>query len=266
MKNLPLKIKNAFLRNNYIEAIPILSKNKKIIRAVFNRRNKSTNYENIFLIIAGGKGTRMGKLTKRIPKPLLKYKNRPILDYILKNSTKYKFKKIFISTKYLNSKFDKIIDRFSKKNFYIEKIVEKNFLGTAGPISLIKEEKFKNVVVSNADIICNLDYFDLINHHELENNDITTCTKEANFQIPFGLVNNNYIKGTKIFVDEKPTILIRFNIGIYVFKKTVLKKIKFKEKIDMPSLINKLAKSNFKIGQYHVFENLNHYTSSADLK
>ena len=35
------------------------------------------------IILAAGRGTRMGELTKETPKPMLKIKNKPILEYKL---------------------------------------------------------------------------------------------------------------------------------------------------------------------------------------
>ena len=36
-------------------------------------------------ILVGGKGKRLGTLTKKTPKPLLKFNGKPFLDYILHN-------------------------------------------------------------------------------------------------------------------------------------------------------------------------------------
>ena len=36
------------------------------------------------VILCGGKGTRLGSITKKIPKSLVKIQNKPIIWYILK--------------------------------------------------------------------------------------------------------------------------------------------------------------------------------------
>ena len=43
-------------------------------------------------ILVGGKGTRLGKITKNIPKPLIKLDKKPFLDYLLAKISKYNFK------------------------------------------------------------------------------------------------------------------------------------------------------------------------------
>ena len=63
------------------------------------------------LILVGGKGSRLGKITKKIPKPLLKINKKPFLDYIIKFLLKFKIKKIILLTKFKYQKFNKIYDR-----------------------------------------------------------------------------------------------------------------------------------------------------------
>ena len=36
-------------------------------------------------ILAGGLGKRLGKITKKTPKPLIDVNNRPFINYIIKN-------------------------------------------------------------------------------------------------------------------------------------------------------------------------------------
>ena len=70
----------------------------------------------IALIMAGGFGKRLGKKTKNIPKPLIKVGNKALLDIILKKVGKSKFKKIFISTHYLNEKISNHLKKSIKNN------------------------------------------------------------------------------------------------------------------------------------------------------
>ena len=51
--------------------------------------------KNIFIFV-GGRGTRLGKLTQRTPKPLLLFNRRPFLDYLLKGISALKPKKIYL--------------------------------------------------------------------------------------------------------------------------------------------------------------------------
>ena len=44
---------------------------------------------NDIVILVGGKGSRLGKLTKKNPKPLIKIKNKRFLDIILSKLIKF---------------------------------------------------------------------------------------------------------------------------------------------------------------------------------
>ena len=52
------------------------------------------------VILAGGYGSRLGKITKKIPKPLLKINKKPFLFYLIKNLYRQGIKKFFVLTYY----------------------------------------------------------------------------------------------------------------------------------------------------------------------
>ena len=41
------------------------------------------------VILCGGLGTRLGRITKRIPKPLVVVNNHTVLEHIIKNLSRY---------------------------------------------------------------------------------------------------------------------------------------------------------------------------------
>ena len=65
---------------------------------------KSINKSKIAVILCGGKGLRMGGLTKRKPKPLLIVHGKPIIWYSLSILLKYKFNKIIFPLGYRENK------------------------------------------------------------------------------------------------------------------------------------------------------------------
>jgi glucose-1-phosphate cytidylyltransferase len=76
------------------------------------------------VILCGGKGTRLGKLTKKIPKPMLKISKHPILYYIISNYVKYGVEKFILLTGYkneiINKYFKSLKGKTIKKNKNIE--------------------------------------------------------------------------------------------------------------------------------------------------
>ena len=61
------------------------------------------------VILAAGKGTRLGKITKNFPKAMIKIKGKPILQIIIENLKKYKIREIILVVNYNK---EKIIDYF----------------------------------------------------------------------------------------------------------------------------------------------------------
>ena len=67
------------------------------------------------LILAAGLGTRMGDLTKDLPKPLLPVKGKPLIDYALNLIEPLQTKNIFVNTHY---HADLIQSHIKNKNDY----------------------------------------------------------------------------------------------------------------------------------------------------
>ena len=104
----------------------------------------------IVVIIGGGQGTRIKKVFKN-PKFLVKIKKKSLLERQLSLLTKLsKIRKIFLS---VNEKYK---DKIKIKKIYKRKvsiISERKPLGTAGCLSLIKKEKFNDVLIIFADLL-----------------------------------------------------------------------------------------------------------------
>ena len=243
-KNTSTKKINFFLKKK--KYLPILDKKKLIGLYIDSTRNISRLTCDI-IILAGGKGTRMGNLTKNTPKPLLKINKIPIIEQQILNFINQNFKSFFLL---LNYKSNKIIEYFNKKNLAanIFHITERKFLGTAGPLSLIKKNNISdNFIVINGDIVTKIDFKDLLKFHIDNKNQVTICLKKYSHQVPFGVYNK--IKKSNI-IDEKPIQNYFVNSGIYVFKKDVLNYIKKNEKLEMNDFINSLFKKKIKVETY----------------
>ena len=243
-KVVSIKKINFFLKKK--KYLPILDK-KKLIGLYIDRKKKISRLTCDIVILAGGKGTRMGTLTRNTPKPLLQINQVPIIEQQILNFIHQGFMSFFLL---LNYKSNKIIEYFNKKNFVanIYNITEKKFLGTAGPLSLIKKNNISdNFIVINGDIVTKIDFKDLLKFHTDNNSQATICLKKYSHQVPFGVYNK--IKKSP-FIDEKPIQNYFVNSGIYVFKKEVLKYIKKNKKLEMNDLINSLFKKKIRVETY----------------
>tara|TARA_Y100000590_G_scaffold70147_1_gene76520 strand:+ start:103 stop:777 length:675 start_codon:yes stop_codon:yes gene_type:complete len=106
------------------------------------------------MILAAGLGKRMGKYTKKIPKPLIKIKNVTLIEKTIKKLENNSFKKIVINIFYLKKKIKKELNnKFKTKILYSD---EKILLNTGGGIkNAIKIIDSKEFFVINSDIVWN---------------------------------------------------------------------------------------------------------------
>ena len=69
------------------------------------------------VILVGGKGKRLGDITLKTPKPLIKIGNNKFLDLLIINLLKYNFQKIYLMCSYQKEKFFKF---YYKKKLIIQ--------------------------------------------------------------------------------------------------------------------------------------------------
>ena len=67
------------------------------------------------IILAGGFGKRLGKITKKVPKPLLKIGKKPFIFYLLDSLEKHGFKYAIICVHYLKKQFKDIFSSLDLK-------------------------------------------------------------------------------------------------------------------------------------------------------
>ena len=97
------------------------------------------------LILAAGYGMRMDNLTKDIPKPLLKIKNKTLISYAIDLIKNMSFDKIYINTHYKHN----MLERFVSENYPdISISYEETILGTGGGIKNIQRN---DTVILNTD-------------------------------------------------------------------------------------------------------------------
>ncbi len=118
----------------------------------------------IGIILASGRGSRMKNLTFSKPKTLLKYKNKIILENIIKNFKVNKIKKIYVTTGYKKNLFN---------DFDIKKIFNKNWNKTSIFESLYCARnilKKNTCIISYSDILYKADAIKLLKNNK---NDIS---------------------------------------------------------------------------------------------
>lgn len=238
-KNLKKKQIKELMLQNSINQIPIIDKSKKIIDLVtFKNLYETPKIKNtIFVLMAGGFGKRLLPFTKNIPKAMIKVGSKTLMEHILNYSKNYSFDEYFLSVFHLKKKIINFFQKKENRHHKISFIKEDRPLGTIGSLFYFKnKKKFENIVVSNCDIITNIDYYELVKYHNELKSDITMVVKFNSQISKYGVVNTK--KNIITSIKEKPERFELINLGIYVLNKKVLKYIK-KEKMDVTELIEK---------------------------
>ncbi len=229
-----------------IKHIPITDNSGKVIGfETFSNLVDKKIRKNRVVLMAGGLGTRLRPLTENIPKPMLKVGNRPILETILENFAKYSFTNFTISLNYLGNIIKEHFLDGRKFGVNINYIEEDKRLGTAGALSLLKDElraSDEPFFVMNGDLLTNINFEHLLDFHNSYNATATMVVREYDFQVPFGVVNID--DGRIKSIVEKPTHKFFVSAGIYLLSKDVLDFIPDNEFFDMPTLFEKLIEAN----------------------
>ena len=173
--------------------------------------------KNKMIIVCGGRGKRMGKITTSIPKPLIKIGNVPIIEHKLRY---YKSQGLSNFIFCLGYKSDQLMNFLKKKNFKsIFNIAGVN-AGILKRIFLVKDYIKDSTIISYGDTLAKINFKNLINSHKKSKCALTIVV--APIQNPFGLVNWD-AKGKATNFNEKP-VLNHF-IGYAVVNPNFFKKI-----------------------------------------
>lgn len=193
---------------------------------------------NKVILMVGGLGTRLRPLTENTPKPMLKVGNKPILQTIVEKFAEYGYTNIVMCVNYKSYIIQDYFGDGKEFGINIEYILEKQRMGTAGALSLLKEKPTEPFFVMNGDLLTNVNFEYLHDFHISNNSMGTMCVREYDFQVPYGVVN---LENSKILsIEEKPTHKFFVSAGIYMLNPDVLQYIPKNEFYDMPTLFEKL--------------------------
>lgn len=116
------------------------------------------------IILAAGKGSRLGEITQAIPKPMIEFRGKPILLHNIELCKRYGVTDIYINTSHLASRITDYFKDGSNYGVNIKYSYEQELLGTAGALNNFKEEICTDdFFVIYGDNFSEVDLFALIN-------------------------------------------------------------------------------------------------------
>lgn len=117
------------------------------------------------IILCGGLSTRLGAITKSIPKVLLEIKGKTVLDWQIEKLKKVGVTKVVLAAGHLNEVLFKEVG-LERNGVLIEYAVEQERLGTGGAIKHAWSyiDNHDPVIVLNGDVLTTVDLGDIVHH------------------------------------------------------------------------------------------------------
>lgn len=238
-----------------IKQVPLVRPDRTVAGVVTHDDLLGQSYAprpNRVVIMAGGKGTRLLPLTTHIPKPMVEINGRPMLEWILHRFINQGFVDFHICINHLGHIIEDYFGDGSKLACHITYVREKEFLGTAGALSLMDRNTKEPIVVINGDIVASIDFASIVEYHMASGALATVCVRQHRVQVPYGVVE---IKdGMLHTIVEKPVHEDLVSAGIYVLEPEALARVPQGQHIDMPNLLLQLVQEKEKVSVFPMRE------------
>jgi dTDP-glucose pyrophosphorylase/predicted transcriptional regulator len=241
------------MNDTKILQIPIVDRNNIVIGLhLWDAISVQAKYSNIMVIMAGGKGSRLHPQTENRPKPMLLVAGIPILEHIIKRARSQGFNHFIIAIHYLGQIIEDYFKDGHEFGVKIEYLHEDIPLGTAGALSLLSHKPERAFIVTNGDVITDINYSDFLDYHTVQNAAATVAVHTHEFQIPYGVVQINGLEVESY--EEKPIVSSLINAGVYALDPSILDFITEPKFRDMPELLGILRDLKKKVIVYPLHE------------
>ncbi len=234
-------------RKQNFRILPVIDTDDKVVNIV-NFRHVRSYLPIDAVIMAGGRGERLRPLTDATPKPLLKVGDKSIMEHNVDRLALYGIDDFWFSVKYLGEQIESYFGDGSEFNRSIRYVWENDPMGTIGSVSKINDFTHEHVLVSNSDILTNLDYEAFYLDFLEKDADLAVATIPYNVSVPYAVLETS--NGHVLNFKEKPTYTYYSNGGIYLIKRTVLNYIPNGTHFNATDLMERLIKEGLKVISY----------------
>ncbi len=242
---------NSLMEELKINHIPVVDGSMKVSGLfILESSTKSNPQLNRVVIMAGGKGIRMRPLTENTPKPMLLVAGKPILEHIIERFIQQGFSVFTICIGYLGESIREHFGDGSKWDVKIEYLNEESPLGTAGSLRNLQNVGDLPFIVSNGDIISEIDMVDIVKFHSEQRAVATMAIRPYEIQNQFGVVETNGVEITAIV--EKPIYRTHVSTGVYVFEPYVVNLFPNSDALQMPELFDHLRNQGNRTLAFHI--------------
>jgi mannose-1-phosphate guanylyltransferase/phosphomannomutase len=178
------------------------------------------------VIMAGGKGTRLYPLTRRIPKPMMPLLDRPVMEYMIDLLHRNGIREVGVSLGHLPDSIRMYFGDGSRFLVRMTYAIEKSPLGTAGGIKNFQDFLDEPFVVASGDGVTDINLQEAIDAHKQNGALVTIILTQVTNPTGFGVVVTDDT-GRVVHFIEKPTTwdastMYYANTGIYIMEPEVL--------------------------------------------
>jgi NDP-sugar pyrophosphorylase family protein len=249
----PREVVLATLQQRSLHHMPLLDDEGRVAElVVLDERVTPRFHDNIVILMAGGRGSRLQPMTNDCPKPMLRVGGVPLLQTILLKLIEAGFRQFYISVNYRAEMIENHFGNGSLWNVDIKYIRETQPMGTAGSLSLLPKIPDKPFLVMNADLLTTINFDELLDFHVRQCSKATMAVREYNFQVPFGVVKLDDL--SIINIEEKPIHHFFVSAGVYVLEPHVLSYIPPDSYFDMPMLFDAIRERKEQITAFPLRE------------
>jgi dTDP-glucose pyrophosphorylase len=231
-------------RGGDFRILPILDENHRVVN-IINFKNIKSYLPLDAVIMAGGRGQRLQPLTNKTPKPLLKVGDKAIIEHNLDRLALFGIDDFWISVNYLGEQIQNHFGNGKDKNIKIDYVWENEPLGTIGAVAQITNFKHDYVLVTNSDLLTNIDYEQFFLEFIKQGADLAVLTIPYQVAIPYAVIET--VKGEVKSFKEKPTYTYYSNGGIYLMKNEITNLIPHNKFYNATDLMEDLIQKNKKI-------------------
>ncbi len=201
------------------------------------------------VILAGGLGERLKPFTNIIPKPLLPFGEKSLLEIQIEYFASHGIKEIYIAINYRADMIRSFLgngEKYGVRLYYSE---EDKPLGTCGPVGLLKDELTEPFFLMNGDILTKAPLREIYDFAcRYHDSWLTIITKIVTTPFRFGSIQSegDYVT----HVEEKPNLNFEILAGIYILKPSIFQLIPENTYFGIDQLIHTMLANNHPITKY----------------
>lgn len=197
------------------------------------------------VIMAGGKGTRLSSVLKDIPKPMVNFAGKPLLEYQIENLKENGITDITLVIGYLGHVIQEHFGNGEKYGVNISYFVEETPLGTAGALFYLKNKLKEDFILLFGDLFTDINFKRFYLYHLEKKAGITLYAHPNShpYDSDVLLTDENSLVTGWIYKNTERHEYYRnlVNAGVYVVSPKILDELKENEKADLEKqLISKL--------------------------